>query len=285
MKRLSAAVIVALSVVLAGLWGSQEPVAAPRSESAGAALLSGTQHDLMQGRAEGLETTGYGIPVEGADRAPMLEKLSRRFNARFASQPESLMGQRQAYAGAKSFEAGDKGGSKTPAAVHRFFNTLTGVHFYTISNAEKEKIAQSMPHFNYEGPAFFLLTGADAPLSPVYRFYSIYTGTHFYTINPEERDYVVNYYSEYFTLEGIAWYATVYSGPGWVPMHRFYNTETGTHFYTTSEEERLHVIRTIPIMEYEGIWLLRALRQHATIRLAGFQQQRRRGLYFAQQHL
>ena len=36
-------------------------------------------------------------------------------------------------------------------------------------------------------------------------------------------------------------------------MHRFYNTETGTHFYTTSEEERLRVIGSIPFMEYEGI--------------------------------
>ena len=55
--------------------------------------------------------------------------------------------------------ARDKGGSRTPAAVHRFFNTLTGVHFYTISDAEKARVAQSLPHFNYEGPAFFSLTG------------------------------------------------------------------------------------------------------------------------------
>ena len=64
-----------------------------------------THHDLVQGQAEGLEAAGYGIPVEGVDRAPMLQKLSRRFNGRFANQPEALMGQRQAYAGAKSLES------------------------------------------------------------------------------------------------------------------------------------------------------------------------------------
>ena len=253
MKLFSAAVIVALSVALCACGGSREQTASPKSDTASAVASSVTHRDLMQGQSEGLGAADYGIAVEGVDKVLMLQRLSKKFNGRFAHQPEALMGQRLAHSAAKSLESAAKDGSKIPASVHRFFNTLTGVHFYTISDAERSRVLQTLPHFNYEGPAFFSLTAADAPLSPVFRFYSIYTGAHFYTISPEERDYVTTNYSEYFTLEGIAWYATLYSGPGWVPMYRFYNTETGTHFYTTSEEERSRVIRTIPIMEYEGI--------------------------------
>lgn len=37
------------------------------------------------------------------------------------------------------------------------------------------------------------------------------------------------------------------------PVHRFYNTNTGTHFYTASEEERLLVATTWPtVFVYEG---------------------------------
>ncbi len=253
MKRLNAAVIVALSWVLVACGGSQEQVVASKSGTASAVSSPQANQDLVHGEAEGLSTPGYGIPAEGVDRAAMLQKLSRHFNGRFANEPEGLMGQRQADAGVKVLKSFAKSDGAGPAAVHRFFNTLTGVHFYTISEAEKARVAQALPHFNYEGSAFFSLTAADAPLSPVYRFYSIYTGTHFYTISSDERDYVLTNYAQYFSFEGVAWFATVYSGPGWVPMHRFYNNDTGTHFYTTSEEERLRVIATLSFMEYEGI--------------------------------
>lgn len=210
--------------------------------------------DLISGHNEALASSRYGIPAEGVDRALMLRRLSVRFNGRFAGQPESLMGTRKADAAPKASQNVTKSvAGSSVGAVHRFFNTVAGVHFYTMSEAEKDRVMQVLPHFNYEGQAFFALQGADAPLSPVFRFYSIYTGTHFYTINPEERDYVRQYYWEYFNYEGVSWYATVFPGPGWVPMHRFFNNASGTHFYTTSEEERQNVIASAPYMEYEGI--------------------------------
>lgn len=218
-----------------------------------ASASSAAETDLTRGRAKGLDDPSYGKPLGGVDLAEMKQRLAKRFNGRFAGQPEALMGERQKYASAKAFQSVAKAYGGAPSSVHRFLNTLTGAHFYTMSAEEKASIERNLPQFRYEGQAFFALTSSDVPLSPVYRFYSVYTGTHFYTINPEERDYVLQYYWEYFSYEGVAWYATVFEGPGWVPMHRFYNLSAGTHFYTTSEDEKQRVMATLPFMEYEGI--------------------------------
>ncbi len=218
-----------------------------------ASASSATETDLTRGHAKGLEDSSYGKPVIGLDLTEMKQRLAKRFNGRFAGQPEELMGERQKYAGTKAFQSVAKAYGGAPASVHRFLNTLTGAHFYTMSAEEKASIERNLPQFSYEGQAFFALTSSDVPLSPVYRFYSIYTGTHFYTIDPEERDFVRTYYWEYFNYEGISWYATTFAGSGWTPMHRFFNNAAGTHFYTASEAERLNVIATAPHMEYEGI--------------------------------
>ena len=39
---------------------------------------------------------------------------------------------------------------------------------------------------------------------------------------------------------------------GTTPVYRFYNSQTGTHFYTMSEQEKDHVIATYPVFVYEG---------------------------------
>lgn len=43
-----------------------------------------------------------------------------------------------------------------------------------------------------------------------------------------------------------------------LPVYRFYNVQNGSHFYTSSEAEKSHVIATWPhIYQYEGpaFWL------------------------------
>jgi hypothetical protein len=42
--------------------------------------------------------------------------------------------------------------------VYRFFNTQTGTHFFTISEAEKNNIIATLPHFTYEGIAWYCYT-------------------------------------------------------------------------------------------------------------------------------
>lgn len=250
-RSLTGLLLVSALVACGG--GTGNPSQEAQSERRATEVSVAANPDLTSGKAEGLESPSYGTPVEGADLALMKQRLAKRFNGRFAGQPDALMGDRQRYAGTKAFQPVAKAYGGTPASVHRFLNIRTGSHFYTMSAEEKASIERNLPQFRYEGQAFFALTSSDVPLSPVYRFYSIYTGTHFYTIDPEERDYVRTYYWEYFNYEGIAWFATTFAGPGWMPMHRFFNNAAGTHFYTASEEERLSVIATAPHMEYEGI--------------------------------
>jgi len=41
-------------------------------------------------------------------------------------------------------------------ALHRFYNTKTGTHFYTASDAEKANVQNTLPHYNYEGIAYYV---------------------------------------------------------------------------------------------------------------------------------
>jgi hypothetical protein len=251
LRSLNGAWLAALLVACGG--GTADQTQVVSADRRAAVASAAPDQDLTRGQVTGVSSPLYGVPAPGADVATMKRRLAERFNGRFANEPEALMGARHRYAVTKAFTPVAKSYGGSPAGVHRFLNVRNGSHFYTMSAEEKSSIEQTLPHYRYEGQGFFALTSPDAPLSPVFRFYSIYTGTHFYTIDPEERDFVRQYYWQYFDYEGVSWYATVFPGPGWVPMHRFFNNAAGTHFYTTSEEERLNVIATAPYMEYEGI--------------------------------
>ena len=141
----------------------------------------------------------------------------------------------------------------SPAPVYRFYNTVSGAHFFTISNVEKNYVQATFPQFQFEGLRFFALLNTETGLSPVYRFYNNSTGTHFYTISKVEKDTVITKWPTLFTYEGIAWYASTASGTGWIPLYRFYNTNKGTHFYTTNVVERDGILATLPQFSYEGI--------------------------------
>ena len=88
---------------------------------------------------------------------------------------------------------------------------------------------------------------------PVYRFYNNSTGAHFFTTNTTERDNIVATLSPPFSLEGSAFSVASTFSPGLSPVHRFYNTQTGVHFYTISETERANVVATLPHFTYEGV--------------------------------
>lgn len=143
--------------------------------------------------------------------------------------------------------------AETPSAVYRFLNTRTGAHFYTVSAQERDEVIANLPQFQFEGTAFYALTSPTADTQPVYRFYNRLTGTHFYTIGVEERDRVVRTLRHIYILEGISWYASTGSGSGLTAMYRFYNRQTGTHFYTASLAERDQILATLPWMTDEGV--------------------------------
>jgi len=88
---------------------------------------------------------------------------------------------------------------------------------------------------------------------PVYRFSNSSTGAHFFTTSTTERDNVVNTLSPPFSLEGEAFSVASAFSPGLSPVHRFYNTQTGVHFYTISESERANVVANFPQFNHEGV--------------------------------
>ena len=90
--------------------------------------------------------------------------------------------------------------------MYRFFNTATGTHFYTISQAERDNVIATYPVFVYEGPVYYApVGGGDPGTTALYRFFNTKTGAHFYTTNPEERDHVIATWP-WFAFEGESYY-------------------------------------------------------------------------------
>ena len=96
-------------------------------------------------------------------------------------------------------------GSPEPEPVFRFFNQNTGVHLYTISEAEKEFVMKNLPNYTFEGEAFYAYATQVEGTIPVYRFYDATVDAHFYTPSQVEREFVENNLPNY-SFEGIAYY-------------------------------------------------------------------------------
>jgi hypothetical protein len=93
--------------------------------------------------------------------------------------------------------------------VYRFWSAGLRTHFYTMDEAEKDRLLlQPAGAWTCEGPAFFAWSQASEPdLMPVYRFWSARLGCHFYTISETERAKLVGELSDTWTDEGVVWYA------------------------------------------------------------------------------
>jgi hypothetical protein len=106
-------------------------------------------------------------------------------------------------------------------------------HFYTTDpNGE----AAPKAGYQKEGIACYVKTSASGPnWIPLYRWFHPGTGDHFYTTDPNgEAAPKVGYQKE-----GIACYVLKPGtyGQDWAsgPMHRWYNSKTNDHFYTTDK--------------------------------------------------
>ena len=86
----------------------------------------------------------------------------------------------------------------------------------------------------------------------IYRFYDANSGVHFYTSDKNERNYVYNRLDNY-TYEGAS-----YTGSDPTAetesfaVYRFYNRDSGTHLYTTDENEKNTVRQELDNYNYEG---------------------------------
>lgn len=139
-----------------------------------------------------------------------------------------------------------------PVTVFRFYNRVTGVHFYTADLAERQIVLDRYSNLVDEGPAYRALPAPGTGTTPVYRFYNTQTGAHFYTADATERTRVLATYPQ-FVDEGVQFHAYTGDAVDRAPVHRFYNTRTQTHFYSASESERDYVTRTYPVLAYEGV--------------------------------
>jgi uncharacterized protein YkwD len=94
-----------------------------------------------------------------------------------------------------AFEASNQaGGGLSP--VYRFFNSATGVHFYTISETEKNHIQQTLPQFQLEGVAYYASQVAATGYRPLYRAYVLNKGFHFYSVDTAETSGLPQYRAE-----------------------------------------------------------------------------------------
>jgi hypothetical protein len=94
--------------------------------------------------------------------------------------------------------------------VYRFWSDQLLDHYYTIDEAEKDKlISQQKDTWTYEGIAFYVWPEGRQPpgTCPVYRFRATETGSYFYTASESEKDKLVKEYPKLWTYEGIAWHA------------------------------------------------------------------------------
>ncbi|MFP8779715.1 DUF1566 domain-containing protein [Hydrogenophaga sp. RWCD_12] len=136
--------------------------------------------------------------------------------------------------------------------VYRFYNSQTGAHFYTTSEAEKASILATLPQFHLDGVAFHGASTFSPGLSPVYRFYNTQTGVHFYTISETEKNSILATLPQY-QLDGPAYHASQVAGAGLTPLFRFYVPSRGFHFYTASEAEKNSIVATLSsVYSYEG---------------------------------
>ena len=87
----------------------------------------------------------------------------------------------------------------------------------------------------------------------VFRFFDTTTGTHFYTASAAERDQTVSTRLD-LTYEGVGLNAdTPQSDPSAAPVFRFFDTSSGSHFYTASATERDGLANGRSGLTYEGV--------------------------------
>jgi len=143
--------------------------------------------------------------------------------------------------------------------IFRFYSPVSGSHFYTTSELERDGIRARYPEavWTYEGVAYNAYEGAVPGTVPLYRFWSSALEGHFYTPSLAERDQVIAAYDDNTWLyEGVAYYVfPVNTGVvGAQPVARFWSPSARHHFYTANADEATFVRVTYPpsVWSYEG---------------------------------
>ena len=135
------------------------------------------------------------------------------------------------------------GNPVTDSGVHRFFDPIRGVHFYTDGIAEVNHVRSRLGNYNYEGKVYDPVTGING--TQLYRFFNARAGYHFMTASAEEAAFVERNPEWGYTQESRSYsVSTESTSESATPVYRFFKvvSGTGTHFYTSSEAERQSIL-------------------------------------------
>jgi hypothetical protein len=150
-------------------------------------------------------------------------------------------------AGATVAPAPGGGGAPTAGGgVSRFYDFLTGTHFYTTNAAEISKRSSDTRYRN-ETPTF-AAAGSDS----ITCYLNTDTNTYFYAINPAEKAQISQLNPGLSPQSGLGFSGSIQPQAGLIPVYRFYNPGTGTHLYTSSEIEK-NAVSTYATWNFEGV--------------------------------
>ena len=142
-------------------------------------------------------------------------------------------------------------GSVIGTPLTRFYNSRDDHHFLT-SSAEEIDLLTGLSHWNKEGIVGMYPAG-DSEV--VHRFFNQKSGAHFYTIWEEEKESIINDSSSNYAYEGIAFnaYSPIHGAiDGRIPIARYYNSISGSHIFSSSENEQ-EILDKSTYFSYEGI--------------------------------
>ena len=123
-----------------------------------------------------------------------------------------------------AFYATENEGDEKVGPVYRFWSSKLQAHFYTSSEYEKNYVEENFSDvWSYEKVAFYAIENeGDEKVGPVYRFWSSKLQAHFYTSSEYEKNYVEENFSDVWSYEKVAFYATENEGDEKVgPAHIF----------------------------------------------------------------
>ena len=146
----------------------------------------------------------------------------------------------------------------TTIDIYRFFDTSTGTHFYTEDPTERATILATRPDLVPEGTNGVGLTavnpaGNDPNAVPIYRFFDTTQGTQFLTANMAERDTIIATRPDLVYEPSSTFYEHATPQAGDTAVYRYFDSNTGTHFYTDSPTEQATILQTRPDLVLEGI--------------------------------
>ena len=144
-----------------------------------------------------------------------------------------------------------------PASVNvfRFFDSAHGTQLLTEDPAERDAIIGGRPDLRYEGVGLHALDPAqpDANATAGYRFFDVSSGTHFLTASDAERDALLGSRPDLVFEPGSTLFEHATPQAGDAAVYRFFDIQSGAHFFTADAGERASILSTRPDMTFEGV--------------------------------